>query len=577
MADRTRIARKGRFTGIALAVAGALLLLLLAAYTVFVDAVTPAISNVRVSGTHFGRPLAASFPYLDNSLSVPGRYAFDATLRYAGETHTRIIVKPHTCAAQVAINSVLLPLPPGRNYCDGNAGFTVELAPYLKPGDNTLHVIIEDASGPTYGLDIEPAEPTPPSRAVIATGCICGLLLLIGGGMLIAGRRPRGHILALLLCLLGSVLLRAPYFSYGTHIDEATFIVLGRDLLQGHLPYTVAFDNKPPLLNVIYGLFLLFAGSVPGVRFMMALALGFMAYILYRACDAAGYRRAGLWSAFLSMMLFSVPRFSFESSFGFTLSEQAAGIPLACMAYFLLRRAPSQHSALLAGLCGALAGLTRTNLLLALPMAALAPFAGGAAPRRQRVAQCAWFCAGVLSPYLLLFGIYAVFGHAGLLYRAMILAPFAMLRDYGEMSGQGISFLLLEKYARAMQLVMDRVMDKWAVPGVIIAAGLVYALWTRQNERLTAMAKPALLFVGIALSIAASLSPFPHFLLQLVVPVALLGGLAADALCATRGKPLVLIALACALLPPLETNLVDGIGMAGPVGQGGTAAKRFAL
>ena len=56
------------------------------------------------------------------------------------------------------------------------------------------------------------------------------------------------------------------------NVDEASYMVGARELLQGRLPYTAFGDNKPPLVYAYYALAQLLVGhGIEGVRFITAL------------------------------------------------------------------------------------------------------------------------------------------------------------------------------------------------------------------------------------------------------------------------------------------------------------------
>lgn len=63
----------------------------------------------------------------------------------------------------------------------------------------------------------------------------------------------RQSILALIYIITLCLVIRLPFF-FTTVInwDESTFIIMGQSILDGHLPYTVLWDNKPPLLFVFF-------------------------------------------------------------------------------------------------------------------------------------------------------------------------------------------------------------------------------------------------------------------------------------------------------------------------------------
>ncbi len=73
----------------------------------------------------------------------------------------------------------------------------------------------------------------------------------------------------------GVVLLRAP--SFGPSVidwDESIYLLVSRELLRGHAPYTVIWDHKPPGLYALFAAFqLLFGQSITSARLGAALAV----------------------------------------------------------------------------------------------------------------------------------------------------------------------------------------------------------------------------------------------------------------------------------------------------------------
>mgnify|MGYP000847005010 CR=1 FL=1 len=65
--------------------------------------------------------------------------------------------------------------------------------------------------------------------------------------------------------------------------DETTYALLASSLLHGHLPYTQIWDNKPPLLYLVYALFQLISGdSVFSIRLLAVVFTAGNAYMIRR-------------------------------------------------------------------------------------------------------------------------------------------------------------------------------------------------------------------------------------------------------------------------------------------------------
>jgi 4-amino-4-deoxy-L-arabinose transferase-like glycosyltransferase len=97
--------------------------------------------------------------------------------------------------------------------------------------------------------------------------------------------------LALALPVLVFV-LRAPTFLY--HVidgDESVYLVIARSILQGHLPYTAVWDNKPPGIFFLFAMgAAIFGVNVESIRLLACLAVvgtGAAIYLLVRRLTAA--------------------------------------------------------------------------------------------------------------------------------------------------------------------------------------------------------------------------------------------------------------------------------------------------
>jgi len=81
----------------------------------------------------------------------------------------------------------------------------------------------------------------------------------------------------------GVVLLRAP--SFGPSVidwDESIYLLVSRELLRGHAPYTVIWDHKPPGLYALFAAFqLLFGQSIASARLGAALAVTATCAVLF--------------------------------------------------------------------------------------------------------------------------------------------------------------------------------------------------------------------------------------------------------------------------------------------------------
>ena len=168
-----------------------------------------------------------------------------------------------------------------------------------------------------------------------------------------------------------AVLVRLP-FLFNAGVDEAFYLVVGRQWLEGMTPYAYSFDVKPPLL------FALTAGAefVFGANLFAAKALA-MASVSATACALYLFGRqflGGLAGA-TAALLYIVSSLTLGGTFSpaeLTMAPFTAfGMLLGCWAALIQRGGPRPWLLLSAGLClGAAASVKQTALFEALPLAA---------------------------------------------------------------------------------------------------------------------------------------------------------------------------------------------------------------
>ncbi|RYE51292.1 MAG: hypothetical protein EOP21_01745, partial [Hyphomicrobiales bacterium] len=139
--------------------------------------------------------------------------------------------------------------------------------------------------------------------------------------------------------------------------DEATFMVMAQSILRGHLPYTEAFDNKPPgLFYALAATMWLFGQSLTSTRLLGDLCiLGSTLCVL-----AAGRRYLPLWGATALASIYASAHLIKIAEY--TSAEVVANLPMAGALLLLLRARRSYGGAFATGLLLALATLIRTNL-----------------------------------------------------------------------------------------------------------------------------------------------------------------------------------------------------------------------
>ncbi len=529
-------------------------------WAVYAQSLIPTIGKVVVSGDTYRFPVEASLPYIHNEVKEKGHYSFNITLFYNKGERARFQVIPDDCVTVLRVNSADFNIPADVNKCD-KEGFIVELRSVLNVGSNKIHIEIDDNGGAYYGLRFEPVAAHLPGRLQTTAILLSGLLCVAGGlALRYRPRISRDHAV-LALCLFFSVVLRLPYLCEWASGDEGAFLLLGRDLLQGNWPYLATFENKPPLVNVIYAFFELFASSLPGVRLMMAFYLGFTSYVLYRIGKNMALPYAGIASAAFGLLAFSVPAYTFDHGNTFIFTELAASLPLALMLYFALKPAATSRDMLLAGLFAACATLTRTNLIVALPFLALVLFLRKAPTLTARIKPILWLGSGTLIPYIVLFALYASIGHVRTLVNGMVLAPFAGFSDSGvEVASQNLPSLASQYLISATRFAAE-IGRIWALPLALLLAAAVQ-LGRRDCPMRRQMLELLVITVGVFCATFILVYQHEHYLLQMIVPFSILLGAAVSVLMTRRITALLVAAVTVFALYNIRDNTLSGFELA---------------
>jgi 4-amino-4-deoxy-L-arabinose transferase-like glycosyltransferase len=202
------------------------------------------------------------------------------------------------------------------------------------------------------------------------------------------------------------LLTRVPYFfDYLIDADESTYLLMGRSLLDGHLPYTQLWDGKPPLAFALVAAFMAGPGNDVVQLRLWGAVLVFISAVLVRAIVRRSVdRQLGTPAALLFVIGCAV-----TESGQATMMEYVA-LPFMLGALRMLVDAPvTVVRACLGGALVAAAAMVRLNLAFVAPFLGLALLAlswrAGAVPAiRVAVAFAVGGCvvvALVALPYLL--------------------------------------------------------------------------------------------------------------------------------------------------------------------------------
>ncbi len=225
-------------------------------------------------------------------------------------------------------------------------------------------------------------------------------------------------LVLVVLVSLSPVLFRVPLYGAPMMNDEGIFATMGRDILQGGLPYRDLFDIVPPMTPVWYAVAFLLLGEhrwVPQVILSVALCL--TTFLVYLAGRELYSKRFGLVAA----LMFSVAT-GFHQLGIWAMDEALTVPPATAMFVCLVKALRTSRLPWLAaaGLLGGVACLTN-QLAGVYALAALALtwryFPG---PRRRRATGAALFIGAGVLPALFVIAIYVEAGALGdLLYGAV--------------------------------------------------------------------------------------------------------------------------------------------------------------
>ncbi|MBY0406900.1 MAG: hypothetical protein K2Q01_04360, partial [Rickettsiales bacterium] len=149
--------------------------------------------------------------------------------------------------------------------------------------------------------------------------------------------------------------------------DEALFIMHGRDVLNGYLPYVQHWDNRPAFGWFLFAVLNFLSGEdLAMFRFIGALYIGLTGFVLYRALADRQKALAGMVAGVLYAISVSVAQVSQSITY-----EHVVGLPFAGMLYLLLNPRPSRWHRVQIGLLFSVCVMTLTNYIFLGPALAL--------------------------------------------------------------------------------------------------------------------------------------------------------------------------------------------------------------
>jgi 4-amino-4-deoxy-L-arabinose transferase-like glycosyltransferase len=300
--------------------------------------------------------------------------------------------------------------------------------------------------------------------------------------------------------------------------DEWSFILMGNDVAQGHLPFVHLFDLKPPLLFFLEGATIaLFGKSLLAIRLLGLACVAVAASMVY----LSGRRIAGPWPSLAGALITAALA---SASFGLATNTELPSIALLATAMWRLTRTPLRdRDAAIAGLLVSLAVLTRTNLaLVALCLGLLLVLA--ALTRQRAISRRAWLVFGVagLLPVFVLVLPYAAAGALPTLKLALVDMPLAYSANQDGIVAVGLSHLTQFYYTAQKEPLLFVPPFLLALPG----GALALRDMGRSDTARWPLAVVLTMTAGVVGSLLIGGIAFPHYWLQLMPFAGLFAGLA---------------------------------------------------
>jgi 4-amino-4-deoxy-L-arabinose transferase-like glycosyltransferase len=331
------------------------------------------------------------------------------------------------------------------------------------------------------------------------------------------------------LLILFTVLTRLPALLHPRGIDdEPVYAVVASEIVAGGLPYRDAIERKPPLLFWTYAAVFRLAGPYhwPALHLVaVGWTLLTMAGLFYAARERFG-RDAGLAAAFLYALF--TPWFSFKN-LAFN-GELMMNLPIAWALWLALRRDGTGRAMAVIGGLGAVAFLLKQPAGIATAAFGLAILTPGYRARHGLgwwgvIARGTWLTLGFA---VVMAAAALVLARQGILAEAWYWTVGDHARVYSPLSAVF--------WQRAAMTIPFLLICAPLILGAVIAARAGWrpggALWPERDAVVILLLLTGLSCVGVA----AGGRFYPHYYLQLFVPLAVLAAPAVAA--ALAGTPL---------------------------------------
>jgi hypothetical protein len=291
----------------------------------------------------------------------------------------------------------------------------------------------------------------------------------------------------------------------GPSLDAAVFTEVSHRVAAGALPYSGAWDHKPPGLYLLGGAAQAVVGWVDPWTVMWVLSL--LTVVGAAICVALTLRRLGQPTvAWVGALLAAGVATNFVIALGGGLTEPMACLPLAAALLVAVSGAQSWRRAALVGLLLGLALLT--SLIAAPGVLAIALFSAFRGPRRRVAARLASLLLGGATPLVVVLGVLALLGAGRELFDAIV--------TYGAAYRQvNLSFVRGNEHASAAAATLSLVAV--GIPGLI---GLMRGI--RLGAPWPALCGIALLWIGGTVALAIYLGRYEtHYAAPIAIPLGL--------------------------------------------------------
>lgn len=128
--------------------------------------------------------------------------------------------------------------------------------------------------------------------------------------------------------------------------DETVYFMMAQAWLQGHLPYTTVWDNKPPGIYAIFALFQAFIPGIEAIRAAASLCIAILSWTVLEITTTVAKSRIAGWVAALLLILCSFTNDGLSSN-----TELFMECFIALAVLCVLRDGPARLTGLLLG-CG---------------------------------------------------------------------------------------------------------------------------------------------------------------------------------------------------------------------------------